>query len=183
MSPARRIGSLVVALCAVVGCGTRDEAVDPDGHAHESRAQLSPLPDVAIDEVVGAVAGVPRGDAAQTLERWLRGTPNGDRVLADWPRNKDGSLDVERAPLRLVALDASIGPGSKSKCGDISAVFSGDARVALRMHLSIPGTTKECRGLFRASRVTNGEATPLLRAAIADARVPDNLEAPAVAQN
>jgi len=185
----RQFRMLVVAIvpgvCALFGCGGSDRAVDPDGHDHETRAQTAPLPDLAIDAVVGAVAGVPQRDASRTLDRWLSASPEGQRVLARWARNPDGTLDAEHPPVRLATIDASIGPGSKSKCGDVTVLYSGDAGVSLRMRLTIPGTVRECRGLFRASRVTNGEAVPLLRAAIADAHVPDNvqLDAPPVAQN
>jgi hypothetical protein len=183
MITARRVASLVVVACALAGCGAPDRAVDPDGHDYEARAQSAPLPAVAIDEVVGAVGGVSQREAARTLERWLHASAAGDRLLATWPRNGDGTLDLERSPVRVSQIDASVGPGSKSKCGDITVVFTGEARIALRMRLTIPATAKSCRGLIRASRVTDGEAGPLLRAAIADARVPDEIETPAVAQN
>ncbi len=185
----RQFRMLVVAIvsgvCAVAGCGGSDRAIDPDGHDHETRAQTAPLPDLAIDEVVGALAGVPQRDASRTLDRWLAASPEGQRVLARWARNPDGTLDTERPPLHLSGIDASIGPGSKSKCGDVAVLYSGGVGVSLRMRLTIPRSARECRGLLRASRVTNGEAVPLLRAAIADARVPDNLQidTPPVAQN
>ncbi len=183
MVAALRMGPLLVAACALAGCAESDRAVDPDGHDHESRVQSAPIPDVRIDEVVGAVAGVPDRDAPRTLEGWLHVSAAGQRLLDTWPRRTDRALDVEHAPVRVTSIEASIGPGSKSKCGDVTVVYASDTRVALRMRLQIPATAKGCRGLFRASRVTDAEAAPLLRAAIADARVPDDLETPAVAQN
>jgi hypothetical protein len=170
-------------MCALIGCGAPERAVDPDGHEHEAHAQMAPVPDVPIHEVVGAVAGVPPREASRTLERWLLASPEGVRLLATWPRRPDGALDSERSPVSLAAIDASVGPGSKSKCGDVTVVYDGVERVALRMKLPIPATAKQCRGLFRASHVLGGEAAPLLRAAVADARVPDDIDQPSVAQN
>jgi hypothetical protein len=168
-----------VSLC--VGCGAHDRAVDPDAHEHEAKAQLAPLPTVALATVIGALAGVPEGDAPEVLEGWLGRTADGRRLLSAWPRRHDGHIDPNRTPVRLISLEASIEPGSKSRCGEITMVFGGEARIDLRMRLPIPATTPMCRGTLRASRVEGGEAAPLLRAAIAEARVPD--EPTAVARN
>lgn len=169
--------SVVVALCALAGCGAPDRAVDPDGHEHEARTQTAPLPEVALADVIGAVAGIPEQEAAATLEYWLRNTRDGERFLSPFPR-ANGQLDLEHGAT-LTAIDASIGPGSKSRCGEVAAEFR-TAGGVLRMKLAIPATAPSCRGILRASRVTGAEAAPLLRAAIADARVPD-LPAPTVA--
>lgn len=172
--------SLVVVSCALFGCGASDRAVDPDGHEHEATVQAAPLPDVSLAEVVGAVAGVPERDAAATLEHWLGYARNGKQALAALPR-ANGQLDLEHAA-RIASIDASIGPGSKSRCGEVTVVFNTDGG-ALRMKLGIPGTAPQCRGILRASRVTGAEAAPLLRAAIADARVPVDANLPVVAAN
>jgi hypothetical protein len=159
----------VVASCLIVGCGGADRAIDPDGHEAENKVQLAALPEVELGEVIGAVAGVPAREAPAVLERWLHEVRDGERVLAKWPR-VNGQLDLER--VTLASIDASIGPGSKSRCGEVTVTFHGEA--TLRMKLKIPSTVAQCRGLFRASRVTGAEAAPYLRAAIADGRVPDD---------
>jgi hypothetical protein len=164
----------LVAVCLSAGCDGQERAVDPDGHEHEARAQLSPIPEVPLDRVIGAVAGVPERDAAMVLERWLRASADGQRLLETWPR-AEGRLDLARSPLRASAITASVGPGSKSRCGEVTVVFEGPARVALRTKLNIPGSVPSCRGLTRASRIDGGEAAPLLFAAIADAHVPDDV--------
>lgn len=162
--------SVVVVSCVFLGCGA-DRAVNPDGDEHEVKVQSAPMPQFSIAEVIGAVAGVPEHDAPATLERWLHFARGGQSVLAQWPR-ENGQLDLEHAPVALASIDASIGPGSKSRCGDVVVVFNTNSSAALRMKLTIPATAPACRGLFRASHVTGAEAAPLLRAAIADARVP-----------
>ncbi len=163
----------VVLCCLATGCGEADGATDPDGHDHETKVQLAALPTGSLAEVIGAVAGAPAREAPVVLERWLHEVRGGEQLLARWPRI-DGRLDLARAS--LVSLDASIGPGSKSRCGEVTIMFRAEA--FLRMKLPIPATTPQCRGLFRASRVTGAEAAPLLRAAIAEARVPDDAAAP-----
>jgi hypothetical protein len=172
--------SVVVASCALAGCGAPERAVDPDGREHEAKVQSAPLPDVAMAEVIGAVAGVPDRDAAATLEHWLKHTRGGEPVLAAFPR-ANGQLDLEHGA-QLASIEASIGPGSKSKCGEVIAVFH-TRSGALRMKLSIPSTTPQCRGLFRASHVTGAEAAPFLRAAIAYGRVPAMPDPKVVAAN
>lgn len=159
----------VVVSCFAIGCGETDFGTDPDGHDHETKVQRAALPTVELAEVIGAVAGVPARESPGVLERWLHEVRGGEQILARWPR-VDGHLDLDHAS--LTSIDASIGPGSKSRCGEVTVLFRGE--VHLRLRLSIPATTPQCRGLFRASRVTGAEAAPLLRAAIADARVPDD---------
>lgn len=165
--------ALIAASLFALGCDGEDRPVDPDGHEHETRVQNSALPKVSLEALIGAVGGVPERDAPMILERWLRAARGGDRLLDAWPR-ANGQLDLEHPPVALSSIDASIGPGSKSRCGEVTVIFQGEARVAVRMKLPIPATTPACRGLFRASRVTGAEAGPLLRAAIAEARVPDD---------
>lgn len=164
-----------IAACASVigvGCHDADHAVDPDALEHSRAAQLAPLPEVRLDELVGAVAAVPAPDAARVLEGWLAASPTAAPLLQAWARTRDGTLDLSRAPVSVRAVEASIGPGPKSRCGEVTVLLAGDVGPTLRARLPIPRSAPSCRGIQRASRLTGAEAAPLLAAAIAEARVP-----------
>lgn len=149
-----------------LGC-TEPLPVDPDGR---DQAAASVTPTVALDELVGAMAGVPREAAPSVLERWLRDA--NAPLLTTWPRNPGGGLDFSRAPVAIASIEASIGPGSRSRCGEVVVELVGPMPPRLRAHLAIPRSAPDCRGISRESRRTGGEALPLLEAAIAHARVP-----------
>lgn len=163
---------LAVALAASA-CTESDRPVDPDGRDEHRAAASSDDPrSIPLKDVVGAVAGVPVPDAAPVLERWLERAPDAAPLLASWPRSHDGRLDLDRAPVALTSVDASIAPGLRTRCGEVTTIFTGLRGPALRLRLTIPATTPRCRGRSRASHLHGPEAVPLLRAAIAYARVP-----------
>lgn len=130
------------------------------------------MPEVRLDELVGALAAVPAPEAARVLEGWLGASPSAAPLLSAWARTRDGALDLSRAPVSVRGVEASIGPGSKSRCGEVVVLLAGDVGPTLRARLPIPRSAPSCRGIQRASRLTGAEAGPLLAAAIADARVP-----------
>jgi hypothetical protein len=152
------------------GCMAPERPYDPDGHDHDD-APIAAT-DLSLAEVVGAAAGVPKGESAAVLERWLSASPEAAELVERWPRDGSGRLDLDRAPVALSAIDASIGPGSKSRCGDVNIVFHGAVGPALRLRLAVPATTPACRGRSRATALHGRSALPLAQAAIADARVP-----------
>lgn len=175
MSPARSSRSwlALAVVAATCGCEDPDRLVDPDGRdEHHPATSTEDLRTIPLKDVVGAVAGVPVTDASATLERWLVGMPDAAPLLAAWPRAHDGRLDLDRPPVSLTSLDASISPDARTRCGEVTTVFAGRRGPSLRMRLSIPATTPRCRGRTRASHLHGPEAVPLLRAAIASARVP-----------
>ncbi|MGZ3419329.1 MAG: hypothetical protein ACXWUG_08230 [Polyangiales bacterium] len=161
----------------LTGCGGRDAAVDPESrdpqvHANEDQA----LGQVPLREVVAATFGVTTREAPVALERHLAGRPEAAALLAKWPRLPIGGLDLDRPPLAATALYAFVGPGSKSRCGEVTVLF-GDGHTTLRARLPIPATARQCRGITRDNNVTGDAALALLRIAIADARVPIDLAA------
>lgn len=158
-----------------IGC-TEPPPVDPDGRDH---AAASATPTVALDELIGAMAGVPREAAPSVLEQWLRAA--NAPLLAAWPRSAAGGLDLSRPPVAIASVEASIGPGSRSRCGEVVVELVGPVAPRLRAHLAIPKSAPECRGITRESRRSGGEAMPLLHAAIAHARVPSALPATPIA--
>ncbi len=171
-----------VALTATSGCGNQDRPIDPESrlsNAHpdeDEGAPASPEPG-AFPEIVAAVGAVARRDAPTRLEGWLSASEQGRALLKGWPRNGDGTLDLDRAPLSTATVEAELEPGSKSKCGEVIVTYrtAGDG-PALRFRLAVPATVPACRGRVRASRVHGKEAMPLLRAALADAKVPNDVD-------
>lgn len=165
------------ALCApFVGCAERNVPVDPDGdpHAH-AKNDASVLREVSLREVVAALAGVPSRDAATALEGWLSASDAGRRLMAQWPRTGAGALDLDRAPIVATSLTGFVAPGSKSRCGEVTVLFGTPKASNLptvRARLPVPASLRECRGIVRESHREGTEALPLLKAAIADARVP-----------
>jgi hypothetical protein len=177
------VAGLVVCAVLASACGGRDVDVNPDSrdpHMHASSDDA--LRQVPFRDVVAATFGVTTHEAGSALERHLAGHPAAAPMLAKWARMPSGGLDLDRPPLAATALYAFIGPGSKSRCGEVTVVF-GDGQTSLRARLPVPATTPQCRGILRDNHVTGNEALSLLKAAIADVRVPIAANLPVIAAN
>jgi hypothetical protein len=183
MSKSLGVAGLVVCAVLASACGRRDDDVNPesrDPHVHE--APSAALPQVPFRDVVAATFGVTTHEAGSSLERYLVARPEASALLAKWPRMPSGGLDLDRPPVAATSLYDFIGPGSKSRCGEVTVVF-GDGATSLRTRLSVPATTPQCRGILRDNHVTGQEALSLLKAAIADVRVPVAANLPVIAAN
>lgn len=181
----KRLGAASLIVCAVLGsaCGKQDVDVNPesrDPHVHATSDDA--LRQVPFRDVVAATFGVTTHEAGSSLERHLAGRPEAASMLAKWARMPSGGLDLDRPPVAATSLYAEIGPGSKSRCGDVTVVFS-DGQISLRARLPVPASTPQCRGILRDNHVTGEEALTLLKAAIADVRVPVAANLPVIAAN
>jgi len=167
--------ALVVLACTTAGC-EESRPVDPEARLREGANESALVPPIALDELIGAMAGVSRDAAPSVLERWLRDAKA--PLLAAWPRTPEGALDLSHPPVKVASVEASIGPGSRSRCGEVVVELAGPVAPRLRAHLAIPKSAPQCRGITRESRRTGVDAMPLLDVAIAYARVPAGLSLP-----
>jgi phage-related tail fiber protein len=167
---------LLLAACtacaAALGCDEAGAALDPDDptrldHSGEGAAVESRLAQLKLGPLVAASAGVTAREAPAVLATWLSASAAGRALLSRWPRDREGALDLDRAPLVAREVRVAIEGGapardaapsrSSARCGEVAVLLTGLAPPAVRVRVPLPPTARTCRGA-RADATLEGTA-------------------------